>query len=122
MYERGAVGFKALRGLRRNPFALREHMTLRILQFGTTGQLATELQRQASAYDVALTALGRADCDLANPEAAALRVLDARPDLVIVAAAYTAVDQAEGEPELAMTITPMRRAPSPRPARQSARR
>lgn len=79
-------------------------MTLRILQFGTTGQLATELLRQAPRHSVSLTALSRADCDLADPESAAGRVLDARPDLVIVAAAYTAVDQAESEPELAMTI------------------
>ena len=79
-------------------------MTLRILQFGTTGQLATELLRQAPNHNLALTALSRADCDLGNPEAAAKRVLEARPDLVILAAAYTAVDQAESEPDLAMTI------------------
>ena len=79
-------------------------MTLRILQFGTTGQLATELLRQAPNHNLAQTALSRADCDLGNPEAAAKRVLEARPDLVILAAAYTAVDQAESEPDLAMTI------------------
>ena len=79
-------------------------MTLRILQFGTTGQLATELLRQAPDHDVALTALSRAECDLANPEAAAQRVVEARPDLVILAAAYTAVDQAESEPDLARAI------------------
>ena len=35
-------------------------MTVKILQFGTTGQLATELLRQASSHDVTLTALSRA--------------------------------------------------------------
>ena len=79
-------------------------MTLRILQFGTTGQLAIELLRQAPEHDLALSALGRADCDLADPEGAARKVIDARPDLVIVAAAHTAVDQAEREPALAMSI------------------
>lgn len=79
-------------------------MTLKILQFGTTGQLATELLRQGSDHDVALTALSRADCDLANSAAAAARVLEARPDLVILAAAYTAVDLAEAQPDLAMAI------------------
>ena len=79
-------------------------MTLRILQFGTTGQLAIELLRQAPGHDLALSALGRADCDLADPEGAARKVIDARPDLVIVAAAHTAVDQAEREPALAMSI------------------
>ena len=34
-------------------------MSLNILQFGTTGQLATELLRQAPGYDVVLTALSR---------------------------------------------------------------
>ncbi len=79
-------------------------MTLRILQFGTTGQLATELLRQAPAHDVALTALSRADCDLADPAAAARAVAEARPDLVVIAAAYTAVDQAESQRDLAHSI------------------
>ena len=79
-------------------------MALKILQFGTTGQLATELFRQGSDHDVALTALSRADCDLANSAEAAARVLEARPDLVILAAAYTAVDLAEAQPDLAMAI------------------
>ena len=79
-------------------------MTLKILQFGTTGQLATELLRQAPAHDVAITALSRADCDLADPEAAARKVVGIAPDLVVIAAAYTAVDLAETEQDLARTI------------------
>ena len=79
-------------------------MTLRILQFGTTGQLATELTRQASAHDVELTALSRTDCDLGDPQAAARAVAEARPDLVVIAAAYTAVDLAETERDLARTV------------------
>lgn len=79
-------------------------MPLKILQFGTTGQLGAELLRQAPGRDVALTALSRADCDLADPAAAAAKVAEVRPDLVVIAAAYTAVDLAESEPELARTI------------------
>ena len=79
-------------------------MTLKILQFGTTGQLATELLRQAPAHDVAITALSRADCDLADPEAAARKVVEIAPDLVVIAAAYTAVDLAETEQDLARAI------------------
>src|SRR5678816_316366 len=79
-------------------------MTLRILQFGTTGQLAVELLRQASAHDVAVTALARADCDLADPQAAARQVRERRPELVVIAAAYTAVDLAETERDLALTV------------------
>ena len=79
-------------------------MSLRILQFGATGQVGLELLRQAAGRDVALTALSRAEADLALPEAAARQVRAHRPDLVILAAAYTAVDQAESEPGLAHEI------------------
>lgn len=79
-------------------------MTLKILQFGTTGQLAIELLRQAPAHDVALTALSRADADLADPAACARKVMEARPDLVVIAAAYTAVDLAETERDLARAV------------------
>lgn len=79
-------------------------MTVKILQFGTTGQLGVELLRQAPSHDVALTALGRADCDLANPADAARKVEEARPDVVIIAAAYTAVDLAESEQDVARAV------------------
>ena len=79
-------------------------MTLKILQYGTTGQVGREILRQAPAHGVALTALSRAEADLADPEAAARHVRDLAPDLVILAAAYTAVDQAESEPGLAHEI------------------
>jgi dTDP-4-dehydrorhamnose reductase len=81
-----------------------EVMTVKILQFGTTGQLGVELLRQAPAHDVAITALGRADCDLSDPEAAGRAVEAARPDVVVIAAAYTAVDLAETELETARTV------------------
>jgi dTDP-4-dehydrorhamnose reductase len=79
-------------------------MTLKILQFGTTGQVGREILRQAPAHGVELTALSRAEADLADPEAAARHVRQAKPDLVVLAAAYTAVDQAEAEPGLAHEI------------------
>ena len=79
-------------------------MSLKILQFGTTGQLATELLRQASGHDVTLTALSRADCDLADPAAAARKVEALKPDLVVIAAAYTAVDLAETERDMARAV------------------
>lgn len=79
-------------------------MSIRILQFGTTGQVGVELLRQAPRHDVAVTALGRAEADLADPAAAAAKVAEARPDLVVIAAAYTAVDLAETETELARAV------------------
>lgn len=79
-------------------------MTLRILQFGVTGQLATELLRQAPAPGREIEALSRGDCDLADPAACAAAVEARKPDLVIIAAAYTAVDRAEAEGDLVMRI------------------
>ncbi|HKP79258.1 MAG TPA: dTDP-4-dehydrorhamnose reductase [Phenylobacterium sp.] len=79
-------------------------MSVQILQFGTTGQLATELLRQGPAHGVEITALSRADADLADPAACARKVMEARPDVVVIAAAYTAVDLAESEPDLARAV------------------
>ena len=46
-------------------------MSLKILQYGTSGQVGRELLRQAPAHDVEVVALSRAQADLADPEAAA---------------------------------------------------
>lgn len=78
-------------------------MTLRVLVFGRTGQVARELLRRAGP-DCALEALGREDADLADPALCAARVAAAQADVVINAAAYTAVDRAESEEALATTI------------------
>lgn len=79
-------------------------MTVQILQFGTTGQLGVELLRQASSHDVNVTALGRSEADLSDPAGCAARVREAKPDVVVIAAAHTAVDLAESETELAHAI------------------
>ena len=69
-----------------------------LLVFGTTGQVATELRRRAE-----VTALGREAADLTDPEAcaAAIRAAAPAPAAVINAAAYTAVDRAESDPDTA---------------------
>jgi dTDP-4-dehydrorhamnose reductase len=85
---------------------------MRILVFGRTGQVATELVRAAeargAARGVALEALGRAEADLRDPAALtaaiAATVETGGADAVINAAAYTAVDRAESEPDLAHAI------------------
>ena len=79
-------------------------MTVRILQFGVTGQLARELLGQAKDFDVELIALSRAEADFADTESVVARLRDAKPDLVILAAAYTAVDLAETEREVAFRV------------------
>lgn len=79
-------------------------MTVRILQFGATGQLARELLDQAKDFDVEITALGRADADFSEPQGVVAALSAHSPDLVVLAAAYTAVDLAESEPELAFAV------------------
>ncbi len=79
-------------------------MTVRILQFGATGQLAREMLDRTG-DEAAVTALSRADVDLTQPDAIRRAILDARDvDLVVNAAAYTAVDKAESEPDLAYAV------------------
>ena len=64
-----------------------------ILVFGKTGQVATELQRLAPKARF----MGRAEADLTDPQTCARLIHDLRPEAVINAAAYTAVDKAETE-------------------------
>ena len=70
-----------------------------ILVFGKTGQVATELQ---SYKDV--IAIGRDQADLSVPTTCTEAIQRYKPRAVINAAAYTAVDKAEGEENLANTI------------------
>jgi dTDP-4-dehydrorhamnose reductase len=77
---------------------------VQVLQFGVTGQVSRELIRQADAFDVDISALGRAEADLSDPESCAEFVRRSDADLVVIAAAYTAVDLAETERDLAFTV------------------
>ncbi|MEE9455417.1 MAG: dTDP-4-dehydrorhamnose reductase [Paracoccaceae bacterium] len=72
---------------------------MKILVFGKTGQVARELQRQAD-----VTALDRSQADLSDPAACAAIVRHTDADVIINAAAYTAVDQAESNEGLATII------------------
>lgn len=79
-------------------------MSLKILQFGATGQLAREMLERAGP-GVEITALSRAEVDLTHPDAIARAIGEAgETDLVLNAAAYTAVDKAEAEPDLAYAV------------------
>ncbi|SEQ08639.1 dTDP-4-dehydrorhamnose reductase [Faunimonas pinastri] len=79
-------------------------MTLRALVFGGGGQLGRELVVQARAGAIDLLSLGHADGDIVDP-ASIRQALDRhRPDVVVNAAAYTAVDRAESEPDKAFAI------------------
>jgi len=76
---------------------------MKILLTGTNGQLGFELERALAPLGQ-VVALTRKDCDLADTGALRQRLRDLKPDLIINPAAYTAVDRAEGEPDLAMAI------------------
>jgi dTDP-4-dehydrorhamnose reductase len=76
---------------------------MKILVFGHSGQVATEL-RALDGDDVQIIALARADADLTDPAACAAAIDAHAPDAVINAAAYTAVDKAESDTETAQFI------------------
>jgi len=76
---------------------------MKILISGRNGQVAQALQ-QAVANLGELRVLGREQLDLAHPGRIAGQVRALAPDLIINAAAHTAVDQAQSEPELAFAI------------------
>jgi dTDP-4-dehydrorhamnose reductase len=78
---------------------------MRIVVLGANGQVGRELVALASENRrAALISLSRADVDLSSPGAAAKAILAARPDAVINAAAYTAVDKAETERAAAFRV------------------
>lgn len=74
---------------------------MKLLVFGKTGQVACELQRQALGEVIALD---RGAADLSDPAACAALIASYDVDGVINAAAYTAVDRAEDDEDLATTI------------------
>jgi len=80
---------------------------VRILLFGKNGQVGWELQRSLSSMG-RLVALGVDDqelCgDFTHPDGIIQTIHAISPDVIVNAAAYTAVDKAESEPELARTI------------------
>jgi len=72
-----------------------------ILVFGGNGQLGRELVVRARAEAIPLAAIGRSEADIADPVAVAAAFDRYRPKLVVNAAGYNRVDQAESEPEAA---------------------
>ncbi len=74
-----------------------------ILVTGAGGQVGAELAVRLAAHgDV--TAVDRASLDLADPDAIVAAVRGLKPDLIVNAAAYTAVDRAETERDLAFAV------------------
>jgi len=76
---------------------------LKVLLTGRNGQVGWELARLLPTLGE-LVSTGRDELDLADDDAIRRVVREAKPQLIVNAAAYTAVDKAESEPELAMRI------------------
>ena len=76
---------------------------IKILLLGKNGQVGWELQRTLSALGD-LVSIGRPEADFSRPEILCELLNLHRPDVIVNAAAYTAVDKAESEPEPAFQI------------------
>ncbi len=76
---------------------------MKILLLGKNGQVGWELHRILAPLGRVI-ALGHSELDLTDLNAIRYTVRSTKPDLIINAAAYTAVDKAEEEPELAMAV------------------
>ena len=75
---------------------------MKILMFGQTGQVATEILRRKGEAEV--EALGRDKADLTDPAACAALIAATDADVIINAAAYTAVDKAEEDEATAAIV------------------
>lgn len=77
---------------------------MKLAVFGAAGQLGRALVRVAAAEGVTVAAFDRATADITNAPAVRAALASAAADAVINAAAYTAVDKAESEPERAFAV------------------
>lgn len=71
---------------------------------GRSGQVARALMREASERGIDAAAVGRPDVEITDYHSVAAYLYEAQPRVVINAAAYTAVDKAESEPDEAFRV------------------
>jgi dTDP-4-dehydrorhamnose reductase len=76
---------------------------MKILLFGKNGQLGWELQRTLASLGE-VHAFGSRELDLGNLKALSTLIHEVQPQIIVNGSAYTAVDRAEQEPEIAMLI------------------
>jgi dTDP-4-dehydrorhamnose reductase len=77
---------------------------MRLLVTGKAGQVVTALIERGMATGVDIFALGRPEFDLTNAEAGMDAIAAAKPDAIVSAAAYTAVDKAETDEAAAEAV------------------
>lgn len=92
---------------------------MRMLVTGREGQLARALCERGGGSRFEVFTLGRPQLDLSGPAEALIEVVEMeRPQVIVSAAAYTQVDKAESEPQLAFAVN----AEGPRALAEAARR
>jgi dTDP-4-dehydrorhamnose reductase len=77
---------------------------VKVLLFGSNGQVGSACRQAFEGEGFELIALTRSDADFSDPESVYEAVIKYAPGFVINACAYTAVDKAESEPELAHKV------------------
>ena len=77
---------------------------MRLLVTGKTGQVVTALMERGIPQGFDMVAIGRPEFDLAGPRSGLAAIETARPDVIVSAAAYTAVDKAESDEQAAQAI------------------
>jgi dTDP-4-dehydrorhamnose reductase len=98
-----AGALRPVPGIFHSPFPIPHSPMQRILLAGKNGQVGWELQ-EALAPVGSVVALDRGGMDLADPDSIRRAIRAADPEIIVNAAAYTAVDKAESEPDLAMRV------------------
>ena len=78
-------------------------MNMQILLTGKNGQVGFELQRALAPLGH-IVAIDQSECDLSNQKALRHLVREIRPDIIINPAAYTAVDKAESDQDIAFAV------------------
>jgi len=75
-----------------------------ILVFGAEGQLGRQVMTLAKARGIEVSGCSRLQADINDFPAVSTAISSAKPRMVLNAAAYTAVDRAEAEPEAAFAV------------------
>src|SRR4029077_15895681 len=91
------------RGVQGDEFVVPQEQLMRVMILGAGGMLGQDLVATAPA-DVEGHPFSRAALDITEPAAVEVSVRDVRPHVIINAAAYTKVDQAESEPAVAFRV------------------
>lgn len=80
---------------------------MKILVTGANGQLGTDVVRLFSAYGYDVIGCGREELDITNENQCLQKIQSCQPEAIIHCAAYTAVDQAEANPDEAYRVNAM---------------